>query len=249
MINEHTMELINADIDGELASADKAELEGILESSAEARAFKAELIKLNNLMSDLPEQTPPADLSDQILGNIRLPSQKSSFSLSGLFAAFQPATAGVAFAAGLLLAIGFYEVSSGRIGSDDPTSMVGSMLASQDNSPALLKNDMILNGDGFFGTISLRESGGIYILNFDLESELMTEVEVGLDETGFAFGGFAEVQGETDSLLESVTMSGGALRVVNQGHQQFAVFLRESDAGVPVQLESMTISFSNSARL
>jgi len=249
MINERTMELINADIDGELASADKAELEGILESSAEARAFKAELIKLNNLMSNLPEQTPPADLSNQILGNIRLPSQKSSFSLSGLFAAFQPATAGVAFAAGLLLAIGFYEVSTDRIGSDDPTSMVGSMLASQHDGPALLKNDMILNGDGFFGTISLRESGGIYILNFNLESELITEVEVGLDETGFAFGGFAEVQGETDSILESVTMSGGALRVVNQGHQQFAVFLRESDAGIPAQLESMTISFSNSARL
>lgn len=249
MITERTMQLINADIDGELSQAEQLELESILESSAEARAMKAELLKLNNLMSKLPAQQPPPDLKDRILQTSKLPVQKPTFSISGWFASFQPATAGLAFAAGLLLTVGFYELSSDRLVSGDAVSMVGTMVAGQGSGPALLKDDMILKGDGFSGSISLRESAGVYVLNFDLDSESKTEVEVGLDDTGFSFGGFAEVKGDAKTVFDSVTMSGGALRVVNQGHQQFAVFLRKDGAGKPAQAESITIDFSSIDRL
>jgi len=249
MITERTMQLINADIDGELSLAEQSELESTLESSAEARAMKAELLKLNNLMSSLPEQQPPADLNNRILQNIKLPLHKAPFAFSGWFASFQPATAGLAFAAGLLFTVGFYELSSDRLATGDPASMVGTMVAGQGSGPALLKNDMILKGEGFSGSISLRESAGVYVLNFDLDSEDRTEVEVGLDHTGFTFGGFAEVKGDAKTVFDSVTMSGGALRVVNQGHQQFAVFLRKNGAGKPAQAESITIDFSSTDRL
>jgi hypothetical protein len=249
MISERSMELINADIDGELSQAEQSELEAVLESSSEARAMNAELLKLNNLMSSLPDEQPPQDLNSQILQNIKLPSQRSPFSLAGLLSSFQPATAGLAFAAGLLLTVGFYELSSDRLGPGDSASMVGTMVAGQGGGPEFMKNDMKLKGDGFSGTISLRESAGLYVLNFDLDSENRTEVEVGLDGTGFAFGGFAEVQGDANKVFESVTMSGGALRVVNQGHQQFAVFLREDGAGKSAQSESISIDFSSTDQL
>lgn len=245
MINERTLELINADVDGELRPEEQPELEAALEASEEARALRAELLKLTNLMDSLPAQQPPAGLKRRILQGIRLPARKTSFSLSTWFGSFQPAPAGLAFAAGLLLTVGFYELSSDRLGSDDAVSMVGTMVAGQGVGPGFMKNDMVLEGDGFSGTISFREGSGIHMLNFDLSSETATEVNVGLENTGFAFGGFAEVQGDSDKVFESVTMSGGALRVVNQGHQQFAVFLREKGAGKPVQIESITIDFSN----
>jgi len=243
MISERTLELINADIDGELDPAGQAELEAVLESSSEARATKAELLKLTSLMDSLPAQHPPAGLESQIVNKIKLPSKKASFFNSGWFATFQPATAGMAFAAGLLLAVGVYEMSSDRSVSDQTASMVGTMIAGHSDSPGFLKNDMILQGDGFSGTISLRENAGVYMLNFDLDSKTGTEVEVGLDETGYAFGGFAEIQGSADQVVESVSMSGGTLRVVNRGHQQFAVFLRDNRAGKPAQAGTISIDF------
>jgi len=249
MITERTMQLINADIDGELSQAGQSELESMLESSAEARAMRAELLKLNNLMSSLPAQQPPPDLNQRIMQTIKLSRQKSPFAISQWFASFQPATASLAFAAGLLFTVGFYELSSDRLDSGDAASMVGTMVAGQGSVPVLLKNDMILKGEGFSGSISLRESAGVYVLNFDLDSENQTEVEVGLDHTGFSFGGFAEVRGDAKTVFDSVTMSGGALRVVNQGHQQFAVFLRKDGAGKPAQAESITIDFSSIDRL
>jgi hypothetical protein len=249
MISERILELINADMDGELRPEDQSELDAALESSAEARAVRSELQKLSNLMDNLPPQQPPGGLGSRIARNIELPKPESSFSLSSLFSSFQPATAGVAFAAGLLLAAGFYEFSSERAVPGDSASMVGTMIAGKRHAPEFLKNDMQLKGDGFSGTISLRETSGIYILNFDLESEINTEVKVGLDKTGFAFGGFADIQGDENKVLESVMMSGGAMRVLNQGHQQFAVFLREDEAGKPVQPGSISIDFLSSDRL
>ena len=249
MINERILELINAEADGELRPEDQSELDAALESSAEARAMKSELQKLSNLIDGLSPLQPPQGLRDQILGNIELPKPKSSFSLSSLFSSFQPATAGVAFAAGLLLTVGFYEFSSERLVPGDSASMVGTMIAGKASAPEFMENDMHLKGDGFSGTISLRETSGMYILNFDLESEMSTEIKVGLDKTGFEFGGFAEIQGNENRVFESVMRSGTALSVLNHGHQQFAVFLREDDAEKPVRAELISIDFLNSDRL
>jgi len=249
MISERILELINADIDGELRPEDRPELEAALESSEQARTLKSELQKLTNIMDGLPQQEPPQKLRNQLFDSIRLPRQNTSFSLSSWFSSFQPATAGFAFAAGLLMAVGFYEFSSERVASGDSASMVGTMVAGKSTGAELMQNDMLLKGDGFTGTISLRERSGIYVLNFDLDSETSTEVKVGLDSTGYAFGGFAEIQSDENRVFESVTMSGGALRVVNQGRQQFAIFLRENGAGKPARPESISIDFSSSDRL
>lgn len=249
MMSERILELINADIDGELRPEDQPELDAALESSAEARAARRDLQKLGRLMEDLPSQEPPASLGINILKGIGLPSRKPRFSLASWLFSLKPATAGLAFAAGLVLTVGFYEFSQEGPAAVDSARMVGTMVAGKAADSGVHKNDIRLKGDGFSGTISLREDSGIYVLNFDLESEQSTEVKVGLDETGFAFGGFAEVQGDENRIFESVMMSGGALRVVNQGRQQFAVFLRGGGVGEPVRPDSISIDFSSAGAL
>jgi len=244
MLEEHTLHMINADIDGELTADERDEPDVILESSVEARAMRAELLRLSNLLESLPEQLPPPELSKQILNKLAPQSRALNFSLSGLFASFQPATAGLAFAAGLLMTVGFYELSPSGQSQSETASMVGTMVASQPRSPNLLKNDVLLKGDGFTGTVSLRSTDGVYVLNFDLDSENMTEITVGLDKTGLSFGGFAETRSDTDKVFETVTMSGGTLRVVNQGRQQFAVFLRVISPEQAIDAGSITIDFS-----
>jgi hypothetical protein len=245
MVEERTVHLINADLDGELEMGEREELEGILESSAEARAMRAELLRLSNLLNSLPEQSPPPGLSNQILNQLAPPMSASRSFFSGLFASFQPVTAGLAFAAGLLFTVGFYEMSPEVQPSGDAATMVGTMVAGGRSGPGLLQNDLLLRGDGFTGTVSLTKKAGIYALSFDLRSEGPTEIQVGLDHTGLAYGGFAETPGEADQAFDSVAISGGTLRVVNQGRQQFTVFLRENSPEQVVDTGSITISFSS----
>jgi len=245
MLEQRTIHLINADIDGELGADERAELEAVLESSADARAMRAELLRLSNLLDSLPAQIPPPGLAQPVLNQIApSPGGAAGISLSGFFASFQPATVGLAFAAGLLLTVGFYELSPNHQSSGDTASMVGTMVASQPGNAEILENDLFIKGDGFSGTLSLRENEGIYVLNFDLESANKTEIEVGLAGTGLSFGGFAETQGDDEKVFDSVVISKGILHVVNQGRQQFAVFLHKNSANQAVDAESITIGFS-----
>lgn len=243
MLEQRIIELINADIDGELGQAEKDELQAILESSAEARIMRVELLKLTNLLDSSPDLEPPAELSTQILDKLAPSGGKAAFSLSGLLSSFQPVTAGVAFAAGLVLAVGFYELSPGRHGVDDTAGMVGTMVMGQPRTPLLLKNDLVYRAEGFTGRISLSDSDGMYVLNFDLESEERTEIEIGLEDTGFTFGGFAQPYDGADEVIDSISISGGTLRVVNQGRQQFAVFLRENSAEQALDIGLISIGF------
>jgi hypothetical protein len=107
----------------------------------------------------------------------------------------------------------------------------------------LLKNDLVYRAEGFTGRISLSDSDGMYVLNFDLESEERTEIEIGLEDTGFTFGGFAQPYDGADEVIDSISISGGTLRVVNQGRQQFAVFLRENSAEQALDIGLISIGF------
>ena len=243
MLEESTLHLINTDIDGELTDDEREILDVILESSSEARAMRAELLRLSNLLDSQPEQLPPPELSKQILNRLAPSPKAANFSLSGLFASLKPVATGLAFAAGLLLTVGFYELSPGGRSSADTASMVGTMVANQQGTQGSVKNNIFLKGDGFSGTVSLRENLGVYILNFDLASDDQTEIEVGLEQTGLSFGGFAETGNDADKVLDTVTMSGGTLRVVNQGRQQFAVFLRVNSPEQAIDAGSITVDF------
>lgn len=245
MLDEHTLDLINADIDGELTPEQSQVLDAILEESAEARAMRAEMLKLSNLLESVPERIPPEGLSDRILGQLAPARRFSRFSFSSFISSFQPASAGLAFAAGLLLAVGFYEMSPESNSSSETAGMVGTMVAGQGSHLNLLGNNLYLSGDAFSGTVSLKENNDLYVLNFDLESDGRQELKIGLDQTGLAYGGFAEAPGESRQAIDSVIISGGTLRVVIQGRQEFAVFLRESNPEQAVVTELITIDISH----
>ena len=230
MLQERIIHLINAELDGEIDAAGKAELETVLESSAEARALRAELARLASLMDELPEQEPPAGLAGRILGRVRLPdtaggARGSGVSLSGWFASFRPAQAGLAFAAGLLLTVGFYEVARNGKAPAELSSMVGTMVANPAAESGRLRDSWSIAEPGLNGTVTLGEVGRFLVLSFDLESESQTEIVVELAEAGLGFGGIAHASADSSIVNESYQVSGGTLRVVNQGRQVFSVFL------------------------
>jgi hypothetical protein len=229
MPNTRALELINAEIDGELRPDEQAELDVLLESSADLQATRAELQKLAHMLESVPEQTPPADLADRILGRIELPNQQSAFSLSGFFSSFQVAPTAVAFAAGLLVTVGVYEMTSERAVGLDASSLVGTMVAKPQSQPGIHKDSMVIKVPGASGTVVLTGSGNMRILNFDLDTVEETEIVIALAEANLDFGGIARAASGT-SAEQSYQVSDGTLRMINQGHQAFSVFLLDAGA-------------------
>ena len=72
MLDQHIIELINADIDGELSPNELRELEAVFESSPEAVQYRVELLELNGALGDLPDLDPPASLTHRILDQVQL---------------------------------------------------------------------------------------------------------------------------------------------------------------------------------
>ena len=186
MLEARVLHLINGDIDGELGPQESAELSSILESSAEARAMHAELRKLVERMEAMPEREPPAGLAGRILAQIRLPARRSGRAsgsyLSALLASWRPAQAGFAFAAGLLLTVGFYEATQRNGEPLDLSRMVGAMVADPAGASAQQQGTLSLSAPGLSGTVRRGAIGEFTVLSFDLESVEQTEIVVGFAE-------------------------------------------------------------------
>jgi hypothetical protein len=175
----------------------------------------------------MPEQEPPADLSRQVLEKLPAPAARRPFSLAGWFASIQPAPAAAAFAAGLLVAIGAYELSSPERSPADIANMVGTIVAPRGEAEAVTRDRVELSAPGVSGTLALDAQGDVYVLRVDVQSSRQTEIVIQLAEAGLGFGGLAHAS-EGVANEESVQVSGGALRVESQGRQAFSVFLRQT---------------------
>lgn len=233
MLEQHVIEWINADIDGELSPEDQASLQVVLDSSEEARTMQSELQRLSSLLDQVPQVSPPAGLGDAVLDRLAPRPGSNGFSLARLFQSFQPATAGLAFATGLLATVAFYELTPGQAPQLDTSSMVGTMVAGQSGTKAVDLDTISIEQAGINGSITLQERGELLVLNFDLDSEQTTEIEISLAGADLSFGGIAHAPNSANSTVDSIEVSGGDLRVVNQGRQVFFIFLSElaTDSG------------------
>ena len=87
-LEERQVELIQADIDGELAGADRAELSACLLANPAARQLRDELRAVCAALEQIQPEEPPADLRERILA--ALPTGQAT----GAPAAGFPATSG-----------------------------------------------------------------------------------------------------------------------------------------------------------
>jgi hypothetical protein len=244
MLDNHSIELINAGVDGELGSEGLEELDTLLKSSQEARELHGELLRLSNFLDALPERRPPPELKQQILAKIRLPKRSYRFSLREMIASIRPLATATTFAAGLLVAVAYYELAPRHFTAVDLDAMVGTAVLGQakDGSNDQRGSDgrLVLAEDWVTGSVSLQEKAGLTVLNFELDSAAPVEIGMALREAGLAFAGIAQEAGQSGSIHEEFTVSGGTLRVGNKGRQSFVVFLRNAvgqAGGKEIQIE------------
>jgi len=219
-IEQKYLDLINADIDGEISSGDTADLETYLSQSAEGRALRDELSSLCSSLDAVKAEEPPPHLRHVIMNSAKTPEPKpaSAGFIQTLFAA--PALRYAAtFAAGVFLTLSL--VNSGQISNqafDDVTGLVGSVA---DPIDAELVSSVSVSKQALAGTVSLRSAGTMLILDFDLVSADPIEIEAGYTDPSIWFNGFAQLESSGTSVSAEV----GRVTLGMQGKRRYAVYL------------------------
>ena len=234
-IDPKYLELIHADIDGEIDAAGKSELGQFLAGSPEGKAWHDEMAALLKSLDELPDLEPPVQLKHMIMNSA--PAKSTAQTAPGLLErVFAAPTLGYVgtFAAGVVLALAL--VSSDQISTgvfDDVTGLVGTMA---DNDFAAAEHDSVaINESEVAGSVTLRSKGSILILDFDLVAHEPVQITVSYADRSIWFNGFAQLE----SSGTSVAAESGAVTLQMNGKRRFAAFLnnpRNRSTTIEIQL-------------
>jgi hypothetical protein len=236
-IDPRTIELIHADIDGEIDAEDKAHLEAFLAGSAEGRALHTEFLALAQSLDALGELDPPAHLKHVLLN--AAPARTPTARRPGLWSRLFPAPAlgylGI-FAAGVLLTLAL--VDSSEISNrafDDVTGLVGTVADLEAIGPSLAS--VVVDQDEVAGTVTLRSRGPLLILDFDLSAQESVEIVARYSDSTIWFNGFAQLE----SSGTSVAAETGLVRLGMDGKRRYAVFLN-NPGNRPARIEMQFVA-------
>ena len=225
MLNERITDLIQADVDGELADHDRAELSRELLQSQEARKFRDDMIRINGLMASIPSLDPPAGLQHKIINAIKLPRRGPFSARTSGWPKF--ASYGLALAAGVVMGIGLAQVNPRE--TQDLSAVVGTMMSQPGSQPGSAGKTLAVSLDYVQGNIKRSYLGQTVALEFDLKSVEPVEITVDLSGTGMRFGGFADQ--DPASGVEKFEVSDGKVHLLSRGNQQYVLFLRNEPEG------------------
>jgi hypothetical protein len=173
-------------------------------------------------MASAPDLDPPWGLHRRILDFIVLPSTTRFSRFTSVWAT--PGSYGLALAAGVLLAVGVYQIAPRDSASIE--DMVGTMVLKGNHLPGAPYNELRIDIPAVNGQIRLKPVDQAWVLEFDLRSAEVVDVDIDLGAAGFTFGGFAS----QDPAVENFEVSGGKLHLQNQGNHGFTLFLLEDPA-------------------
>ncbi len=224
-IDQKYIDLINADIDGEIGHTEKDELNAFLAASTDGRVLHGELAKLCESLDVLEPDSVPPHLRHVIMSAVksRPVAAKSPGFRTMLLATPALKYAGT-FAAGVVLTLSL--INSGQIWNstfDDMTGFVGTI---SDPVRSDLLSTIAVDKAEIAGTVSLRSAGPMLILDFDLVAP--DEVAIEADYTGHKiwFNGFAQLE----SSGTTVFAEAGHVRLMMEGKRRYAVYLH-NDGG------------------
>lgn len=233
-IEQQYIELMNADIDGEISETEKVKLDAFLAESAEGRALHADLSELGQSLDAVEQLQPPPFLRQRIMNS--LPQQKRTGNFVQDLLAMPVLRYAASFVAGAFLAMSI--VGSNTISEtafDDMGSLVGTMTDPATLGPAADSVDITSNE--IAGTVSLRSAGSMLVLDFDLVSGDEVEIVADYTDKSIWFNGFAQLE----SSGTSVSAETGRVTLQMQGKRRYAVFLQNnSDRQTRIDLKFLS---------
>jgi hypothetical protein len=214
-------DLIQADIDGEISAADKADLDAYLAESEEGRALHSEFAALSASLDEIGELVPPTHLKHVILN--QAPAKSAPSQGPGFVKRFVEAPIlgyiGT-FAAGVVLSLAL--VDSDQISTsafDDMTGLVGT-IANVDSVGAT-HGTVAIDESEVAGTVTLRSNGSMLILDFDLSALETVQIIAKYSDQTIWFNGFAQLE----SSGTSVAAQAGTVTLEMDGKRRYAVYL------------------------
>lgn len=230
--NKH-LDLINADIDGEIGHADKSALDAFLTENDEGRALHAELAMLRDSIESVEAVSPPRHLRHVIMNSVKpTPRKTESPGFLQVLLATPALKYTATFAAGVILTLS--AVSSDQFSNralDDVTGLVGTIAEPVSGS---LLNRVVVDNAKVTGSVSLRSAGSLLILDFDLVANGPIEIEADYSDRSIWFNGF----GQLESSGTSISATTGSVSLGMEGKRRYAVYLHNGgeQRGVTVNL-------------
>ncbi|MFH1501805.1 MAG: hypothetical protein ABIG03_02030 [Candidatus Eisenbacteria bacterium] len=243
MIDARLMELMNREVDGENSPEESAELERVLETNADARAYYDDLVELGRRFGEAGEVTPPATLRSEILSlTSRRPAaerrpavgrpaarRRRSLIPDDLRNLFTPRVA-YAFAAGVaagavLLAL----VTGAGIGTTavDPNALRGTLAPWEPPSDIDAGECLEFDVPGGWGSGCISYSSGNIWAELHLDTDGETEV-VFVHDGDVRFDRFQVVEaGE-----HSVSVSSGRASLTHTGLGDYVIFFEDEDSSL-----------------
>ena len=228
------VELINAEIDGEISANDRSLLHDHLRSHPEASRLHDELADLCKSLDSLEAVSPPADLKQAILATLETPAPTLAASppISPSRRWWHPVAPlwqyTGAFALGCFITViltNTYRIADP--GYDRVADLVGTIGVTADEPTLTGDYRLNLTRDEVTGTVTTNRSGSIMVIDFDLSSREAVEIVVEFMDQNVWFNGFAQL--ESDSTRVSAETDRVSLQL--DGQQKYAIYLHNSNPG------------------
>jgi hypothetical protein len=216
MIEEKYIELIQADVDGELPEQHRAELSRYLLANPEALALRDELRRLCSVLDRLPAADPPPGLKGAILAAVPLPAKRMApVPTRSNWVRFPILRIAAAFAGGVLVSAIAFQLGPDRQAGLDVSGIAGTM-ASQDPVAGSAPVDTVrVSLDQAQGKVSLFRSPTMRVVEFDLAVQQPLEVVVVHDGQQAQFSELGQPGGKQRYalVLEGAGQAGSAIEL------------------------------------
>jgi hypothetical protein len=231
-IDAKFVDLINAEIDGSISPEEHIELEAYLAQSDAARAYRNELTNLCEGLDSIEAVSPPPHLKHVILDAVvtskparQAMHQRTSSDLFSDFFGTAPVRYAMSFAAGVILAytlLSSEEIS--RQALDNVADLVGTIAQPETTNSLGIADSIQMTLNELAGSVSLRQSGDMLIIDFDLTSQGPVDIVAAFTDPDIWFNGFAQLE----STGTSVAAENGQVTVHMEGQRRYALYLHNS---------------------
>ena len=200
MLDNHQIELVHADVDGELPAGQRGELSRLLLADPEARALHDDMRRLSGMLEALPGFEPPAGLDHAVLESIPWRAATRTKAPTVGWRHTLPRMAAAA-AAGALLTATLY-----HLGSPFGADVDGSELSGTMASPAVPAAAPVLRLDleQVKGTVAVTGTGAKRTIDFDVA----TAVPVDVVATAGGVENVYQLEASTGKVRRSFTLEG-----------------------------------------
>jgi hypothetical protein len=244
MTDSNNLELVSAALDRRLDLDEQAELDLLLESSAEARALQSEFENLESMLEAAPEVEPPAWLQHQVLAQAKPEPATGDPSVGHWLGQMLPGTGlryALAASAGAIVAA-FIFYSPARLSGDlDLTDLAGTMAPMSAHSGENIVDAFTFQEN----TVQLRRGANAMFLDIQTSGAGAISIAVDLSESGL----WPDVSAQVEGRPESFTIAGQALQLKSEGQHRLTVLLRRDENAAHADDAGITLEFTGNGGL